>query len=283
MKTPALISSICLVLLAAAPISQAAITAYAADFSGDTSSFDANFRHANGGAVAGAAWGATAGVGGGGGVGVTNNGQNNFFYRPDENSSFDMGSLTAGQGFRSSADFLWSAAPIAENLTVLTIGFSTGNGAGNALSANGSLGGSIIRSADSTNLTLRIRFDNTTAPGSLSFAQSTLSPGSWYRLQVDFVKASSTTFQTMVTLYSIGADGLAAPVVLTSNSNDISISRTITASALAGDATAHSVYDVRANDGITALDNLNVTMIPEPASAALLGLGAVVFGLGRRR
>lgn len=283
MKTPAIIFSTGLVLLISSPVSHAVITAYSADFSGDDTSLSDFFKSATNGAVAGAAWSATGGVGGGGGVLVTNGTQNNFFYRPDSSSFFNLASLTTGQGYRSSADFYWSGPPISTELTVVTMGFSTGNTASSALSANGSLAGSLIRTAGSTDLTLRIRFDNGTAPGSLAFRQETLSPGSWYRLQFDMLKASSTTFNTMVTLYSIGADGLGTPVAVTYNSADVSISGTITAASLAADVNAHSAFDVRANNSITALDNLNVSFIPEPASAGLLALGVAAIGLRRRK
>jgi hypothetical protein len=260
----------------------AAITSYFADFT-DSASLSGSFRSSSNGAVAGAAWSATGGVGGGGGVQITNNTQNAFFYRPDANSFFDLSSLTTGQGYRSSSDFFWSGAPASTDLTVITAGFTTGNNLNNALSTNGSLAGSLIRNANSTDLTLRIRFDNTTAPGSLAFSQETLSPNSWYRLQFDMVKDSATTFSSMVTLYSIGADGLGGPVAVTFNSADVSISRTITAAALAADVDAHSAFDVRANNSITAVDNLRVSFIPEPASAGLFVFGLACMAARRRR
>ena len=283
MKTPALISSIGLALLAAAPVSHAAITAYVVDFTGEFSLED-NFQKGGGGDVVGAAWSATSGVGAGGGISITNTGQNNFYYRPDGDSSFDFAGLSAGQGFRSAADFRWSDSTATE-LTVLNLGFAISNTAANALSATGSIGGSIIRNttAGITTTLIRLRAGNSTIH-SLEFDQAALTDENWYRLTFETLKSETAgTFNSIVTLYSIGADGLSAPVLFNDGTTNIVLLGDLAGAGLYSDTSVSSVYDIRNTNGIDSVDNLNVTMIPEPASAALLGLGAVVFGLRRRR
>jgi hypothetical protein len=281
MKTLLFIHFCGLALLVSVANSEAAITAYTSDFNSGDSSWNDVFKNFNGNSLNDFAWSGTAGVGNSGGILITNGIQNPAFYRPDDSSSFNLSTLTGGEGYRSTADFFWSGNPASSDLTVLTMGFTIDNSKVNALSTGGSLAGSLIRSANSTNLTLRIRYDNNVAAGSLNFPQATLSPGSWYRLQFDMVKASESTFNSIVTLYSIGVNGLVTPVAVTHNSSAVSISGTITAASLSADEEAHSAIDVRANGGITALDNLSVSYIPEPSSAGLVLLG--VSGLIARR
>lgn len=279
-------------LLALSSFSQAAITSYSADFNGGATSLTDPFKETADGAVtsAGMTWGATAGVGGSGGVLVTNTGQDNFFYRPgttpdNSTSAFDFTALSAGQGFSSSADFLWSNST-ATDLTSLNVGFSTARPS-NALSAapgsSSFLSGSLIRNASATTVQLRIRSDNAT-PFSTTFSQTAsetspgMTAGSWYRLTYQTTLNGDGTIANLLTLYSIGVDGLATPVEVTS------VSGNVTNTGLLGSAAAYSAYDIRNlnSNGIDAVDNLNVTFIPEPSAMALVALGGVALA-GRRR
>ena len=288
MKNLTLLSSIGSVLLAAAPASHAVITAYAVDFNGGASSFIGNFLAANDNSTTSFAWGAASGVGGGGGLDVTNAGQDNIFYRPtpesDGTSAFNMAGLSTGQGFRNSADFRWSNTT-AVDLTVINIGFSVAHSSVSAMSSVGSMGGSVIRNGN-TDVNIRLRTGNGNVQ-TLAFGQSSLTAGSWYRLTYDVVKSTTTdTFNTIVTLYSIGADGLAAPVLFNDGTKNITLAGGTTAAALYADADAFSVYDIRNvnGTGIAQVDNLSVSfLVPEPTAPALLALGGVALGLRRRR
>jgi hypothetical protein len=191
MKTLLFIHFCGLALLVSVANSEAAITAYTSDFNSGDSSWNDVFKNFNGNSLNDFAWSGTAGVGNSGGILITNGIQNPAFYRPDDSSSFNLSTLTGGEGYRSTADFFWSGNPASSDLTVLTMGFTIDNSKVNALSTGGSLAGSLIRSANSTNLTLRIRYDNNVAAGSLNFPQATLSPGSWYRSLL-FIRSALT-------------------------------------------------------------------------------------------
>ena len=61
-------------------------------------------------------------------------------------------------------------------------------------------------------------------------------------------------------------------------------SRTVTFTANDVGTAIGFYTDLRAVGGsLGNLDNLRITVIPEPASGALLGVGALVFVLARRR
>lgn len=271
-------------LLALPSFSQAAITSFNADFSGDAGSLTGLFREAADGAVTGAgvSWGATAGVGGGGGVLVTNSGADNFFYRPgptpdNATSGFDFSALTVGQGFSSTADFLWSNSS-STDLTSINVGFSTARPT-NALSTDVSdsfLSGSLIRNGSST-VQLRIRSNNAT-PFTTSFAQSALTAGEWYRMTYQVTLNGDGTIANLVALYSIGADGLATPVEVDS------VSGNVTNAGVLASGSAFSGYDIRNtnSNGIDAIDNLGVAFVPEPSAVVMVLAGGVVMA-GRRR
>ena len=262
-----------------------AITSYTADFSGSAGSLTGLFRESADGAVtdAGMSWGATAGVGGGGGVLVTNTAADNFFYRPtpadNATSAFNFSALTAGQGFSSSTDFLWSNST-STDLTSLNIGFSTARPS-NALSAapgsSSFISGSLIRNA-ATTVQLRIRSDNAT-PFTTTFNQSVLTAGNWYRLTYQATLNGDGTIANLVTLYSIGADGLATPVSVNS------VSGAVTNTGLLAATESYSGYDIRNvnSNGIDAIDNLSVTFVPEPSAMVLVAMGGVAMAARRRR
>jgi len=269
--------------LALSSFSQAAISSYGADFNSGSGSLTGFFLRTADSAAAGLTWDATAGVGGGGGVLVTTGATaDNFFYRPtpanNSTSTFDFSALTTGQGFSSSVDFLWSNSTSTE-LTSVNAGFSTHRGS-SALSA-GSLttsfiSGSLIRNGADT-VDLRIR-SHTGVAFSSTLDQDTLNAGAWYRLTYQATLNSDGTIANLVTLYSIGANGLATPVVVNS------VSGNVTNDMVADSATMYSAYDIRNtnSNGIDAVDNLNVTFIPEPSALVLVALGGMAIA-GRRR
>jgi hypothetical protein len=272
-----------ILLLALSSVSQAVITSYGADFNSGAGSLTGFFRETADGAVtdAGVSWDATAGVGGGGGVLVTNAAADNFFYRPsppdNATSAFDFSTLTTGQGYSSSADFLWSNST-SLNLTSINVGFSPGR-ASNALSgtADGFISGSLIRNGTNT-VQLRIRNDNVNSP-TTDFNQSVLTAGSWYRLTYQMTLNGDGTIDNLVTLYSIGADGLATPVPVNS------VAANTTNPDLLASTEVFSAYDIRNlnSNGIDAVDNLNVSFIPEPSAMALAALGGLAMVARRKR
>lgn len=277
-----------ILLLALSPISQAVITSYGADFNSGAGSLTGFFLRTGDNAAAGVAWNATAGVGGGGGVLVTNGAADNFFYRPsppdNTTSAFNFSALTAGQGYSSSADFLWSNST-STDLTSINVGFSPGR-ASNALSGatDGFISGSLIRNGSDT-VQLRIRNNNAT-PFTESFDQSppdgqpsTIVANNWYRLTFQMTMNANGSIDNLVTLYSIGLDGLAAPVQVSS------VSGNVINPGLLASTEVFSAYDIRnvSSNGIDAVDNLNVSFIPEPSAMALAALGGVAVMARRRR
>ncbi|MBX3742900.1 MAG: PEP-CTERM sorting domain-containing protein [Akkermansiaceae bacterium] len=261
------------VFLCLSAVSSAAITSYFADFEGDSTSLTSVFAGASDAAVPGFTWNATAGVGGGAGV-LVGSSASNKYYRPspgaDATSAINLASLSSGEGFRSSADFRWSDTS-ATDLTVLNFGFVTTQGT--AMSSSNSMGGSIIRTAGGSTVALRLR-SGTSDVETLSFNQSLFTAGSWYRLVYETVKTdTANTFASVLTLYSIGADGTSTAVVMNNAGNPLVVSSQVGASFLYSDTAAFAAYDVRNTNGISAMDNLRMEFIPEPSAAGLLLLG----------
>jgi len=278
MKNLPLLSSIGSVLLAAAPMSQAVITSYFSDFNSGSGTVT-DYTAANGDPAVDFAWDAAAGVGGGGGV-LIGSSASNKYYLPDDTSAFDFTTLPSGDGYRVTADFRWSDST-STDLTVINIGFVPSTGS--TMSSTTSMGGSLIRAADGSTVTLRLRTGSTNVD-TMSFGQDSLTAGNWYRLTYEVTKSgTANAFNGIVTLYSIGEDGLDAAQVFLDGGTPASVSGSQTNATLYEDGSVISVYDVRNTNGINAVDNLGVSYIPEPSAAAMLGLGALAFGARRRR
>ncbi len=268
----------------------AQITGFAVDFNADATTYTGNFQRWNTDpqAPVGFTWGANFGVGGGGGLQVDNTAGNNIFYGAVGSgtaATFDIAALSAGTMFSSSIDFVW-ADTTATALTTITFGLATSR-TQTAMSSTGSFGGSIIRNGSNT-VTLRMRNNNANA-ATLDFNQSALTAGSWYRLAFDFTKsATANEFSYTVSLLSLGANGTSTPVLFNDGTKDITLSGTISNSAIYGDADAFFGYDIRdtsTNTGITHVDNFTASVIPEPSAYALLtgGLALGMIGFRRRR
>lgn len=294
MKSALKTSQALLVLSAAAalaPAAHAQIVGFDVDFNGSSTTYTGNFARASDSILGttGLNWGATAGTGGGGGLIVTETSARNLFYRPapanDATSTFDMAAFAAGDTFSTSIDFLW-ADTTATGTTLITAGFSPANTSQTAMTSAGALAGSIIRNGTST-VTLRMRNGNASA-STLDFSQSALTAGSWYRLSYDVTKSETlNTFDYTVSLFSIGANGISTPVLFNDGSKDLTITGSVSNSAIYADTNAFFAYDIRGGTtGISHVDNLVVSSaIPEPSAfAAIAGLGALAaVGLRRRR
>lgn len=280
-------------LALASPL-HAQITGFAADFNADATTYTGNFQRWNTDPQdpQGFTWGSGFGVGGGGGLRVDNTAANNLFYGAPGSgtaSTFNVAGLSAGTMFSSSIDFQWASTTDASAtaLTTMTFGLAA-NRTQTAMSSTGSFGGSILRNNSTNTVTLRMRNNNANAT-TLDFNQSALTAGSWYRLGFDFTKNETTNeFGYTVTLFSIGADGTSTPVLFNDGIKNLTISGTISNSAIYADADAFFGFDIRdtiGNTGITHVDNFTVSVIPEPSAYALLagGFALGVIGFRRRR
>lgn len=279
-----------LLVLSAAAIATpvaAQIVAYDVNFNAGASTYSDNFLRFNDGALgSGLAWGSSVGTGGTGGLTVTETGARNLFYRPapasNATSTFNTSALTVGSVFSTSIDFKW-ADTTSTATTVITAGFVPTNTSQTALTSAGALAGSIIRTGNTT-VTLRMRNGNANAT-SLDFGQSALTAGNWYRLSYDLVRsATANTFDYTVSLFSIGANGSSTAVLFNDGTKNITISGSVSNSAIYTDTEAFFAYDIRGGTtGISHVDNFVVgSAIPEPSSAALL-IGGLALGVGASR
>ena len=267
---------------------QAQILGYDINFNSGSTTYTDNFRGASDAAAAGFTWGASSGTGGSGGLTVTNTGANNIFYRPappdNATSTFDFTSMAAGTTIVTTTDFVWSNIAATDS-TLLTAGFVPNNSTVNALTSSGALAGSLIRNAGTSTVTLRMR-NGTTNAATINFSQATLTAGNWYQLSYEITKsATANTFDYTVSLYSLGATGTGTPVLFNDGTNDITLSGTLTNSAIYGDANAFFAYDIRdtvGDTGITRVDNFSVEVVPEPMSASLVAAGLLSLAAFRR-
>ena len=281
-----------LVLTAAAVASPAVaqIVAFDVNFNSASTDFSGNFTRASDGALgSGLAWGAAVGTGATGGLTVTETAARNLFYRPspasDATSTFNTSALVVGSVFSTSIDFKW-ADTASTATTVITAGFVPSNTSQTALTSAGALAGSIIRNGSST-VTLRMR-NGTTDTETLTFNQSALTAGSWYRLSYELTRTgTANTFNYTVSLFSIGANGTSTPVIFNDDSKDLTIDGSVSNSAIYTDTNAFFAYDIRGGTtGISHVDNFVVgSTIPEPSSFAFAagGLALGLVALRRRR
>lgn len=289
MKNKKLQALLCLSVAAVSAPAFGQIVGFDVNFDSGSAAFSDNFTRFNDGVLgAGLAWGAAVGTNGTGGLTVTETAARNLFYRPapasDATSTFNTSALPLGNVFSTSIDFKW-ADTSATSTTLITAGFVPGNTSQTALTSAGALAGSIIRNGTST-VTLRMR-NGTTDAGSVTFNQSALTAGDWYRLGYDITRSATTnTFTYTVSLFSIGANGLATQVLFNDGTKDITIAGSVANSAIYGDANAFFAYDIRGGaTGISHVDNFTVgSAIPEPSAFAAFA-GAVAMGAGvlRRR
>ncbi len=272
---------------------QAQITGFDVDFDGSGTTYSGNFKVANDASSTANTWGSTVGTGGSGGLSVGTAGGGNIYYRPEpaanSTSTFDFANTAAGVTFTSTLDLKWSDTT-ATALTVANAGFVTTNTSNGALTlADASpLAGSIIRNGSST-VTLRMRNGGAYIPETITFDQSTLTAGDWYRLSFELTKtATADTFDYTVSLYSLGANGTSTPTLFNDGTNDITITGTVLNAGMYGDSDAFFAYDIRdtsGNTGITHVDNFLVSAsIPEPSTYALLiGCAALMVVAHRRK
>lgn len=245
-------------------------TGYSIDFNGGATDLSGNFNkpYDQGPLSDYVTWGETAGVGGSGGLTVTDNTAGTIYYK----DTFNVSSIGVGQTISSSIDFLWSNTS-ATSQTLVTMGFTTENAKTSVSSREqaNTLGASIIRNNSDT-VTLRLRLKNTNYE-TLNFDQSELNAGEWYQLSFTLVKTeTSGVFDYAVDLFSIGEDGIGESAFK-------SISGQVTNTAIYDSESAFYGYDIRSGGGtgITHIDNMTVTAIPEPATYVLFAGVAGLF------
>ena len=270
----------------------ASINAYNVNFNDNAATYTGNFlRYGDDSTMTGLTWETDVGTNGGGGLTVSEGAARNLFYRPNPTaanatSTFNISSQVANTTFTSTLDFQWGSTT-ATTLTVITAGFVPSNSSQTALTSAGALAGSIIRTANGSVVTLRMRNGTVNAGPTLDFNQSTLTAGNWYRLSYELTKTDTpSTFNYTVSLFSIGATGTSTATLFNDGTNNITISSSVTNTAIYADTDAFFAYDIRGDaNGISHVDNFSVTSaIPEPSSFAILaGFLAIGFATASRR
>lgn len=221
------------------------------------------------------AWNSTAGTGGTGGLLGSGTNAATYAYTGG-NATFDL-----------------SAGP-----QTLSLDFKVNwtNGTNRAVGQLGFLGASSMQFASGqTNYFLSTRLSTTTTTNTwiLQSVQKnqtndsnvttadigsgfTLTNGYWYRHEVTFTRTgTANTFSLSGSIFSLGSTGTSTPSLVTSYSNI-----GFTNSLLYGDTTLVASFRSRGTESPN-LDNFSV--IPEPSSLALMGVGASLLLFARRR
>jgi len=275
-----------------APKAAASINAYTVNFNDNAATYTGNFlRYGDDSTMTGLTWGAAVGTNGGGGLTVTEGAARNLFYRPNPTaanatSTFNISAQAANTTFTSTLDFQWGSTT-ATTQTLITAGFVPSNTSQTALTSSGALAGSLIRTASGSIVTLRMRNGTANAGSTLDFNQSALTAGNWYRLSYELTKTAVTnTFDYTVSLFSIGATGTSTASLFNDGSKNITLSGSVTNSAIYADTDAFFAYDIRGDaNGVSRVDNFSVatSAVPEPSTYALVaGFLAVGFAASRR-
>jgi hypothetical protein len=183
-----------------------------------------------------------------------------------KDTSFDLS--LSGQGSVTASLFFQYAGTIA--FASPQIGFaadSTGSFTA-ALDLSARLTGSAV------NPTLQLRNNNAQVVVGSSL---TITNGNWYQLSYTLTRTATTDiFSGSVSLWNSTSAG-----VVGSQVGSTLASASISNSTLWNDTSLF--FGVRENTNIVAMDNLNVSLIPEPSAFALLGLGLGLMSLVARR
>ena len=209
---------------------------------------------------------APAGVGSTGGLSVDGNGDVAQF-TPETFSLGEDETLTVSQeGFY--------ANELGGGLQVIRVGLTdeldTGFGGGNFV--QGTLIGDQAGTAADDNEQLQIQAGG----DALLTSEINIAAGNFYRLVIDFTGVGANQVQITANLFNIGPDGETAATLAAGP-----FSSTFTQAAIRSDSTLYGAFKSNAASGVTVLDNFSI--IPEPASLALLGLGGLMLLPRRRR
>ncbi len=109
------------------------------------------------------------------------------------------------------------------------------------------------------------------------FATSDLTHLNWYRWDSTFTLEADDTLTMTLSLYDLGTSGTSTPVLY-----DSWMASDLSNNAFADAATLYAGFNGRARDNLL-IDRIdNFTVIPEPASLALLVLGGLLMASRRR-
>ncbi len=204
-------------------------------------------------------WSATAGVGGGGGVVPPGNG--NIIFRSQPEYDFSLKGTTMSTSF----DFFWDqdiATGAKKQMAMIGFRaspsgfFSDGNRAVGGLEYNKNQN-KFYWKAFASGLSFADGSD-----GNQNFDASVTSQ-QWYRIAFNGEITATDNIQYTTSLYGLGASGADAPTLL----DDIVATSTNT--ALSSDTTWHSLFKVRGDRGVAAIDNLNASMVESTTFTAL--------------
>jgi hypothetical protein len=107
------------------------------------------------------------------------------------------------------------------------------------------------------------------ASSSTQGATVNLVTDNFYQLVTTFDRTSATQFTVAGSLFNSNADGVVGTLIT-------SLAPTLlTNGDVAGDSTLYAGFRGLGANGLGAVDNFEVTQVPEPASMAVLGLGAM--------
>jgi hypothetical protein len=218
----------------------------------------------NGSASTGFKFGAGAGVGGGGGITSTTSDFSNAA------AMYKTGSAnTVGSSFFVSLDYkmaLQSSGPD------IRLGFAT--------ATTGNLGGTNDIWIETYGNSTSKYFAKNGFASAGNFTNVTMTPGNWFREVLSLTETAQNSYTGLASVYDLGATGLLAPTLLTSQSFSFTSATMGSAATLYPGFYLFSSTIAADNFQASAVPNANV---PEPGTLALIVPLLAGAGLIRRR